>query len=71
MVTETEIYTGDGKEVMRTEITRPLNNFELEKKIYEMGEILKEVIAAVGQETGFEYAVLLISKIENLQENLK
>ena len=71
MVTETEIYTEDGKEVMRTEITRPLNNFELEKKIYEMGEILKKVIVAVGEETRFEYTGSLISKIEKLQANLK
>lgn len=66
MITETII-----KEDKAERITRPLNNRELEEKIYELSQILYRVVTALVGELGIDYVGKLVSEIADSQKDLK
>ena len=74
---KTEIFLDDKqgtitttKDLIRTQIARPLNNRELEEKIDSLCEVLKKIIMAIGQELGSNYSKDLLSNIKDIQKDL-
>ena len=76
MKTETLLHAKHGEittteDLIETQITRPLNNRELEEKIDSLCEVLKKTVVAIAGELGFSHTVDLISNIEEIQKDLK
>ena len=71
MITETEILTSSyGHIVKEIETTRPLNNKELEERLYELTQIFIDYINNSPQYHGDkEFEEQLVDKLSKLQED--
>ena len=70
MITETEILTSsDGHIVKEIETIRPLNNKELEERLYELTEIVKSCVACSANNMGTNLIKSLIERLDKLQKD--
>lgn len=70
MITETEILTSsDGHIVKEIETVRPLNNRELEERLYELTEIIKSCVMYNPHILGTDLAENLVKRLDKLQED--
>lgn len=68
MITETEILTSsDGHIVKEIETVRPLNNKELEERLYELTEIVKELATALYPCAGENSVKNWMERLDKLQ----
>lgn len=70
MITETEILTSsDGHIIKEIETIRPLNNRELEERLYELTEIVKSCVMYNPHILGTDLVENLVKRLDKLQKD--
>lgn len=70
MIRQTEVLTSsDGHVVQEIETIRPLNNKELEERLYELTEIVKSCVIHNPHILGTDLLANLVERLDKLQKD--